>query len=109
MNMREITAISIEAENASAGPPLCVDLDGTLVHGDTLHEEILALLIRAPWLVFKLLRWLFIGKAHFKWQVAHYAALDPTLLPYDERVLVLVRHLIERGRMSQPVTAADGD
>jgi 4-hydroxybenzoate polyprenyltransferase len=107
MIMREITAISLEAENASAEPPLCVDLDGTLVHGDTLHEEILALLIRAPWLVFKLLRWLFIGKAHFKWQVAHYAALDPTLLPYDERVLDFLRQEKNRGRMIVLVTAAD--
>jgi hypothetical protein len=46
---------------------------------------------------FKLLRWFFLGKAHFKSQVGCYAALDPTLLPYDERVLGFLRQEKNRG------------
>src|SRR5215472_7515482 len=97
--MTAIPAIPVVIENTLAKPPLCVDLDGTLVHIDTLHEQVFALLAGAPWFVCKLLRWLLSGKAYFKAQVACYAALDPTLLPYDERVLSFLRHEKNRGRM----------
>ena len=109
--MGEITAtpaISVGIENALPKlPPLCVDLDGTLVRTDTLHEQILVLLLGAPWLVFKLLRWVFLGKARFKLQVGCYTALDPTLLPYDERVLDFLQQEKDRGRTIILVTAAD--
>jgi len=109
--MGEITAtpaISVGIENALAKlPPLCVDLDGTLVRTDTLYEQILVLLLGAPWLVFKLLRWVFLGKARFKLQVGCYTALDPTLLPYDERVLDFLQQEKDRGRTIILVTAAD--
>jgi len=108
--MSEITAIPaipVGTENALAKPPLCVDLDGTLVRADTLHEQVLALLLGAPWLIFKLLRWVFLGKAHLKSQVGRYAALDPTLLPYDKRVLDFLQQEKDRGRMIVLVTAAD--
>ncbi len=97
---------SIETELSSSSP-LCVDLDGTLVRADTLHEQLFNLLLHAPWLVFKLLLWLCSGKAHFKSQVGRYTALDPGLLPYDERVLEFLRREKGRGRMIVLVTAAD--
>jgi phosphoserine phosphatase len=109
--MGEITtmpAISAGIENSLAKPPpLCVDLDGTLVRTDTLYEQILVLLLSAPWLVFKLLRWVFLGKAGFKSQVGCYAPLDPTLLPYDRRVLDFLQQEKDRGRTIVLVTAAD--
>lgn len=71
--------------------PLCVDLDGTLVHTDLLHESVLALLRRNPLYVFRLPLWLLRGKAHLKREVARRAAPDVALLPYDERVIDLVR------------------
>ena len=102
-----IPAIPVGIENGLVKPPLCVDLDGTLVRTDTLLEQILVLLLGAPWLVCKLLRWVFLGKAHFKSQVGSYAALDPTLLPYDQRVLDFLQQEKDRGRMIVLVTAAD--
>src|ERR1700751_4496677 len=108
--MSEITAIptiSAGIENALTKPPLCVDLDGTLVRADTLHEQVVVLLSGAPWFVFKLLPWVFSGKAHFKSQVGCYAALDPTLLPYDKRVLDFLQQEKDRGRLIVLVTAAD--
>jgi 4-hydroxybenzoate polyprenyltransferase len=105
--MTALPAVPVAIENVSAKPPLCVDLDGTLVRADTLLEQVLVLLLSAPWRVFKLLRWVFSGKAHFKSQVGCYAALDPSLLPYDERVLGFLRQEKNRGRMIVLVTAAD--
>jgi hypothetical protein len=53
-----------------AEPPLCVDLDGTLIAGDLLWEALLALLRQRPWLLLLVPLWLLRGKAHLKEQLA---------------------------------------
>ncbi len=79
--------------------PLCVDLDGTLVHTDLLHESVLALLRRNPLYLFVLPLWLARGKARLKREIARRTAPDIALLPYDERVLGLVREAAARPRV----------
>ncbi|MEO6690493.1 MAG: UbiA family prenyltransferase [Dokdonella sp.] len=71
--------------------PLCIDLDGTLIHTDLLAESALALLRRNPLYLFCFVAWLIRGKAHLKREIAARAQIDVANLPYDERVLVWLR------------------
>jgi 4-hydroxybenzoate polyprenyltransferase len=72
-------------------PPLCVDLDGTLIHSDLLIESALVLLARKPWLIFAMLGWLLRGKAHLKGQIAACVSIDPSLLPYNKDLVEWLR------------------
>ncbi len=85
--------------------PLCVDLDGTLLRSDLLVESTLALLAQRPWLLFLLPFWLLRGKANLKRQVASRVTIDPAHLPYDERVVALLR--APPGRTRVLCTASD--
>ena len=79
--------------------PLCVDLDGTLLRSDLLFESLLALLARNPLYLFLIPFWLLKGKASVKRELAQRTHLDPTLLPYDERVLEMLRTTTQRPRV----------
>lgn len=78
---------------------LCVDLDGTLLRSDVLHESLLALLARNPLYIFALPFWLMKGKAALKRELAKRTTLPPETLPYDERVLELLRNTPQRPRV----------
>ena len=78
--------------------PLCVDLDGTLIHTDVLHENLVAVFVTKPWVVFCLFFWLIRGRAYFKARLAEKVGFDPSLLPYDERVLDYLRREKAKGR-----------
>jgi 4-hydroxybenzoate polyprenyltransferase len=80
-------------------PPLCVDLDGTLIRTDSLVESILELIRRQPLAVLWMPLWLLRGKARFKSEVAARVKLVPDALPYREPFLSWVR---EQAR-SRPV------
>lgn len=79
--------------------PLCVDLDGTLLRSDILYESLLALLARNPFYIFMLPLWLARGKAALKRQLASRVKLAPESLPYDERVMELLRTTEQRPRV----------
>lgn len=87
--------------------PLAVDLDGTLVRTDTLHENLLVLFKHAPWLLLLLPLWVLRGKAFFKAEVARRAALDASRLPYNEELLAWLQEEKARGRRLVLATAAD--
>ncbi len=87
--------------------PLVVDLDGTLVRTDTLHECLLALLRNSPLQLFRLVTRLSRGKAHFKQQVARLAHLDLTTLPINEEVVTWLREQKATGRHLILATGAD--
>ena len=91
----------------NAERPLCVDLDGTLLRTDTLHEALCALLKHKPWLLVLLPLWLLGGKAVFKRRIFEQISLDPALLPYHRQVLEFLRQEHERGRELVLVTACD--
>lgn len=95
----------MDNRQASSSLPLCVDLDGTLLRSDLLVESVLVLLAERPWLVFLLPIWLLRGKANLKRQVAARVTIDPAHLPYDERVVELLR--AQPGRMRVLCTASD--
>ena len=92
---------------SSDAVPLVIDLDGTLVNGDTLHECALGLAGSRPHLLFALPAWLAAGKAHMKARLAAFSPIDPTLLSYNESVLDLARSAAESGRLVYLATAAD--
>lgn len=78
---------------------LCVDLDGTLLRSDILYESLLALLARNPLYLFLIPFWLLGGKAAVKRQLASRVQLPADTLPYDERVLEILRTTTQRPRV----------
>ena len=87
-------------------PPLCVDLDGTLLNSDLLVESLLLMLKRQPWTLFLLPWWLLRGKAHLKHEIAQCVEVDVSLLPYHPQVLPWVREEHQAGRQVVLATAS---
>lgn len=92
---------------ADPKPPLCVDLDGTLVKTDVFFESVLALLKRNPWAIVALLWWSLRGRSFLKRQVAAQVPLLVEMLPYRQEVLEFLRRERESGRKILLITAAD--
>src|SRR5579871_475679 len=95
------------SELAAQTPVLCVDLDGTLVLTDTLHEQVLILIKTNPLGFLAALLQLLKGIAAFKSAVARRVSLRPDLLPYREELVSHLREEARRGRQILLVTAAD--
>jgi 4-hydroxybenzoate polyprenyltransferase len=91
----------------AAQPPLCVDLDGTLVKSDTLVDSLLVLLRTHPAKLFKLPGRLLHGKAAFKAYVTGSIALDVARLPYNRKLLLFLQRERGRGRLIYLATGAD--
>lgn len=87
-------------------PPLCVDLDGTLIKTDLLVESFFLLLGKHPLLVLLVPFWLLRGKAHLKQELARRVALDTATLPYHPLFLPWLREQHARGRVLVLATAA---
>jgi 4-hydroxybenzoate polyprenyltransferase/phosphoserine phosphatase len=88
-------------------PPLCVDLDGTLVRTDTLIESLLRLVKANPLVAFALPLWALRGRAALKRRIAARVVLDPAALPYHAELLAWLRSERESGRRLALVSAAD--
>lgn len=58
-------------------PPIVVDLDGTLIHADMLHESALGVLRDRPLDVLRIPAWLLGGKALLKRELAGRSACNP--------------------------------
>jgi 4-hydroxybenzoate polyprenyltransferase len=91
----------------NAAPPLVVDLDGTLIRSDLLHESTLKLLRSGPHLILALPLWLASGKARLKREIASRVSLDVASLPYDESVVEWIRGERASGRQVVLCTASD--
>lgn len=88
--------------------PLYVDLDGTLVETDTLHESLLGLFKKNPFMLFGLfVLWLGRGRAALKEKVASLYLPDPTLLPYNQGLLSYLKEERQKGREIVLASAAD--
>ena len=94
-------------EPVAADLPLCVDLDGTLIRSDLLHEALVLLAKERPWLLLAVPFWMLRGKAHLKQRVAAAVTLDVDALPYDQRVLDWLATEQRGGRHIVLATAAD--
>ncbi|MCU4121177.1 UbiA family prenyltransferase [Variovorax sp. N23] len=88
-------------------PPLVVDLDGTLVHTDMLHESTLRLCRQAPLAALRIPLWMMRGKAFSKQQIAQRTRLDTSLLPYDQTLLSWLHAQRQGGRQLVLCTASD--
>ncbi|PZP33432.1 MAG: UbiA family prenyltransferase [Roseateles depolymerans] len=88
-------------------PPLAVDLDGTLIRTDLLHETSLLLLRQSPLSLLSLPSWLARGKAWMKQQIAERVEPDYSRLPYDPDLLAWLRQERAQGRRLVLCTASD--
>jgi len=93
--------------SSSTIAPLCVDLDGTLVKSDTLHDSLLLLLCSRPSAIPAVLRALVHGKAAFKACITGAVTLDVKHLPYNRALLEFLRTEHARGRSIYLATGAD--
>jgi 4-hydroxybenzoate polyprenyltransferase/phosphoserine phosphatase len=92
---------------AEARTPLAVDLDGTLIHADLFVEGALRYILQGPFNIFRLIGWLLGGRAAAKAAVAAATPCDPTLLPYDQRIVAWLGEERRAGRTIVLATAAD--
>lgn len=88
-------------------PPLCVDLDGTLLRTDSLLEGVLAMARAGDAALLQTPLWLLRGRAFLKDQVAQRAELDPSALPYNEELLAYLRQQHATGRRIVLATGAN--
>lgn len=88
-------------------PVLAIDLDGTLVRCDLLHESLLKLVVTEPAALLRLPGWLAQGKAQFKREVASRVEVDATLLPYERPLVDWVAAEHHAGRRVVLCTASD--
>ncbi len=90
-------------------PALCVDLDGTLVKSDTLHDSALAVARHHPRALVNVPGWLVQGKAALKRHLANTIELDVVHLPYNRELLQYLEQQRATGRPLYLATAADAD
>jgi 4-hydroxybenzoate polyprenyltransferase len=90
-------------------PALCVDLDGTLVKSDTLHDSALAVARHHPRALVNIPGWLLQGKAALKRHLANLIQLDVVHLPYNRELLQYLEQQRASGRPLYLATAADAD
>jgi 4-hydroxybenzoate polyprenyltransferase/phosphoserine phosphatase len=109
--MERSAMMRVEAELAPLAKaerlvPLCVDLDGTLVAGDTLVEGV-ASLVHGGGLLDAVAALCRGGRAAFKRRVAERGSIDCAILPYNEDLLGFLRQQKAAGRRLMLATAAD--
>ena len=88
-------------------PPIVVDLDGTLIHTDMLHESALGILRNRPLDVLRMPAWLVSGKAVLKRELAGRSACSPASLPYNTDLIEWLREQRAGGRRLILCTASD--
>ncbi len=86
--------------------PLCVDLDGTLISTDLLHESLFALIGDHPLRALSVPGWLKKGKAALKHRIAQEVELDAATLPYRAEVVDWLRDQKAAGRTLVLATAS---
>lgn len=89
------------------GIPIIVDLDGTLICSDMLHETAMSALSRAPLMAIKAPMMLIKGKAFLKQKLAQHVEFDPILLPYNEDLIAWLKEQRAAGRTLVLCTASD--
>ncbi len=87
--------------------PLIVDLDGTLIHTDMLHESALRVLRDHPFYLLFIPYWLSQGKAVLKQNLSHRTGFDASSLPYNHDLLDWLKQQRIQGRKLILCTASD--
>jgi len=88
-------------------PPLCVDLDDTLLQTDLVYETLLGLVKRSPASLLLLPFWLLRGRAHLKREIVRRSLFSVERLPLRRPLLDWLEAEHARGRRLILVTAAD--
>lgn len=104
--------VQAEARHASLayelGLPLVMDLDGTLISTDALHESLLNFLKRRASEAWKIPFWILSGRAVVKSRLAEAVTdQDAETFPVNDELVAIARHEAERGRRIVLATAAD--
>ena len=102
------------AENRSkarewSAVPLFVDLDGTLLNSDSLHEALCLLCKTKPQLMLLIPFWIIKGKAYFKAQVAKQVDPNVSTWPYNQDLLTYLQQHHATGRKIVLASAANID
>jgi 4-hydroxybenzoate polyprenyltransferase/phosphoserine phosphatase len=99
---------AVQVNSGSAGPQneLVVDLDGTLIKTDLLHETANQFVTRRPFQGFRLALWLTSGKCVLKTRLAEASGIDAESLPYNEPVVDWLRGQKRQGRRLVLATAS---
>ena len=92
---------------AAASTPLVVDLDGTLIYTDMLHESALRVLRDRPLTTLWIPLWLSRGKAVLKEHLAQRSDFDPQTLPYNQSLISWLHQQKMIGRRLVLCTASD--
>lgn len=87
--------------------PLAVDLDGTLIEGDTSWMSVRTLLRREPFTALRLLPLFVIDRARFKHEISRRYVPDPATLRYVPEVLAYVKEQRAAGRTVILATASN--
>jgi 4-hydroxybenzoate polyprenyltransferase/phosphoserine phosphatase len=87
--------------------PLVVDLDGTLIHTDMLHESAIRLLRDKPYLVLAIPIWLSRGKALLKQKLTGHVDTDIASLPFNQQLIDWLQSQKDLGRKLVLCTASD--
>ncbi len=98
--------VATAARRAEEDAPLVVDLDGTLINGDTLVESILSLIRHRPSCIPMLPIWAFRGRAGLKANIAERFQLDAATLGYRRDLLEYLQAERQKGRRLILATAA---
>ena len=101
-----MAVLNVPARQAD-GVPLVVDLDGSLLHTDTLVESLFDVARRQPLQLLRLPAWLARGRAHLKRQLALRASVDVSVLPRADDLVAHLRALKQAGRHLVLATGAD--
>ena len=91
----------------ASGVPLVVDVDGTLLATDLLHEATLQLVVQHPLQVVRIPGWLAQGKAVLKARLADHVDPGIDLVPLRAEVLLLMREAQAAGRPVYLASASD--
>lgn len=108
MSVDQITSLS-RADRGTRSLPqvLAVDLDGTLLRSNMLHETFWSAFASDWTTPFRAAAGLGRGKAQLKAALAERSAVDVSVLPYDEEVIAFIRAWREQGGKVALVTATD--
>jgi 4-hydroxybenzoate polyprenyltransferase/phosphoserine phosphatase len=91
---------------STAQPPLCIDMDGTLIATDTLWEAMLLLVRKDPAAFLRVPIWIAAGRTALKNEVAKRVMPDVALLPYRHEILEFMRQEKASGRTIVLATAS---
>jgi 4-hydroxybenzoate polyprenyltransferase/phosphoserine phosphatase len=102
-----IAEVTKDSRQTAACRPLVVDLDGTLIYTDTLHESVIALLRVKPFHTLLIPAWLMSGKAALKARLSSLTNFYPASLPYNQALIAWLKEKKQQGRELVLCTASN--